>query len=136
NYESGNVDVPRKKLDLIAKHYDVTVAYLFEGVYEELDNGAASDDYIFSYNFCPGETKIAARQVSDKWRKYIKNRLGIDKNFYLLKHLHTTKVITMYDRELAAGINGHKSTKMNDEHYDTLRDHRIIEEAKNIDVSL
>src|SRR5690606_32428530 len=74
--------------------------------WKELYNGAASDDYIFSYNFCPGETKIAARQVSDKWRKYIKNRLGIDKNFYLLKHLHTTKVITMYDRELAAGING------------------------------
>ena len=29
NYESGDVDVPFKKLDLIAKYYDVSVSYLF-----------------------------------------------------------------------------------------------------------
>lgn len=29
NYESGSVDVPLKKLELIAKHYDVSVSYLF-----------------------------------------------------------------------------------------------------------
>ena len=29
NYESGDVDVPLKKLQLIAKHYDVSVSYLF-----------------------------------------------------------------------------------------------------------
>ena len=29
NYESGKVDVPRKKLDMIAQHYDVSISYLF-----------------------------------------------------------------------------------------------------------
>ena len=29
NYESGDVDVPFKKLELIAKYYDVSVSYLF-----------------------------------------------------------------------------------------------------------
>ena len=29
NYESGKVDVPTKKLELIAQHYDVSVSYLF-----------------------------------------------------------------------------------------------------------
>lgn len=105
--------------------------------WEQLYNAAGLNDYIFSYNFCPGETKIAARQVSDKWRKYVKMRLGIKKNFYKLKHLHTTKVISLYDdRKFAAGLNGHKSTDMNDKHYDTLHEHRIIEKAKKIDVTL
>lgn len=102
----------------------------------ELYNAADLNDYIFSYNFSPGPTKIAARQVSDKWRKYIKNRLGINKSFYKLKSLHTTKVITLYNRDLAAGINGHKSTKMNDKHYDALHRERIIEQAKNMNISL
>ena len=102
----------------------------------ELYNASSPGDYIFSYNFCPGPTKIAARQVSDKWRKYIKNRLGITKSFYKLKSLHTTKVISLYDRTLAAGLNGHKSTKMNDTHYDALHQERIIEQAKGLDISL
>ena len=102
----------------------------------ELYNAAGIKDYIFSFNFCPGTTQIAARQVSDKWRKYVKNRLGIDKDFYLLKHHHTTKVINLYDHNLAAGINGHKSTKMNEKHYDMHHQKRIIEEAKKIDISL
>lgn len=29
NYESGKVDVPSKNLELIAKHYDVSISYLF-----------------------------------------------------------------------------------------------------------
>lgn len=36
NYESGNVDVPYKSLEKIAQHYDVTVAYLFDEVYDEI----------------------------------------------------------------------------------------------------
>lgn len=31
NYEAGKVDIPSKKLELIAQHYSVTVAYLFGG---------------------------------------------------------------------------------------------------------
>lgn len=102
----------------------------------ELYNAAGVNDYIFSFNFCPGQTKIAARQVTDKWRKYVKRRLGINKNFYLLKHLHTTKVIDLYDKDTAAGLNGHKSTRMNDEHYDTRKHQRILEQGKMINVKL
>lgn len=105
--------------------------------WKELINESKLDDYVFSYKFCPGNTKISARQVSIKWRKYIKIDLGINKDFYLLKHLHTTKVIDLYaSPKLASGINGHKSTRMNEKHYDLHHDKRIIEDAKKIDVSL
>src|SRR5690606_6720258 len=97
---------------------------------------ADPNDYIFSYSFSPGPTKIQARQVSNKWRKYVKDELGVTADFYALKHLHTTKVIDLYDRNLAAGINGHKSNAMNDKHYDISHQQRIIETAKKIDVSI
>ena len=35
NWESGKVDVPSKKLELIAQYYGVTVAYLFKEEEEE-----------------------------------------------------------------------------------------------------
>ena len=35
NYEAGKVDISSKKLELIAQHYNVTVAYLFGGKKEE-----------------------------------------------------------------------------------------------------
>ena len=37
NWESGKVDVPSKKLELIAQYYGVTVAYLFKEEEEEED---------------------------------------------------------------------------------------------------
>jgi len=100
----------------------------------ELMQSADKDDFVFSTNFTPGPQKIAARQVSNKWRKYVKDRLNISVNFYALKHLYTTKVISLYDRKIASGINGHKSSIMNDQHYDTMRQQRILEEAKKIDI--
>ena len=100
----------------------------------ELMQSADKDDFVFSINFTPGPQKIAARQVSNKWRKYVKDRLNISVNFYALKHLYTTKVISLYDRKIASGINGHKSSIMNDQHYDTMRKQRILEEAKKIDI--
>lgn len=100
----------------------------------ELLSYADRNDYIFSYDFSPGKTQIAARQVSNKWRKYVKKKLNIDVDFYALKHLYTTKVISLYDKKLASGINGHKSGMMNERHYDTLHNQRILEEAKNINI--
>lgn len=45
NYEAGSVDVPYKNLEKIAQHYDVTSAYVFGGVYEELDAHGLMNDY-------------------------------------------------------------------------------------------
>lgn len=61
NYESGNVDVPMKNLEKIAKHYDVTVAYLFEKVYDELEenhltNNRVVNDPLEIFNTKSGNT--------------------------------------------------------------------------------
>lgn len=141
--------IKRKDVDLDNKRFKVLVKKgrnyeeQWRGInknalqyWEELYNDSQPKDYIFSYEFSPGQTKIAARQVSNKWRKYVKKQLGITVDFYALKHLHTTKVISLYNRNLAAGINGHKSNAMNDRHYDVGHKERIIETAKKIEVNL
>lgn len=46
NYEKGDVDVPTKNLSKIAKHYDVSIAYLFEGVIEELEAENLTDQNV------------------------------------------------------------------------------------------
>lgn len=102
----------------------------------EIIKSAKPSDYVFSYRFSPGPTKISPRQVTGKWRKLVKKELGIEADFYSLKHLHTTKVIELYNSELAASINGHKSTAMNLRHYDVGHKTRVIEAAKNINVSI
>lgn len=142
NLKRNDIDIHNQRFKVLVKKgraFEEQWRGINKNVFQywnELYNAAGLNDYIFSFNFCPGHTKIAARQVSNKWRKYVKNRLGINADFYSLKHLHTTKIINLYDRKTAAGINGHKSTKMNDKHYDTLHQQRIIEEAKKIDISL
>ena len=42
HYESGSVDVPVKSLELIAKHYDVSIAYLLNN--KNGENSSNSDD--------------------------------------------------------------------------------------------
>lgn len=104
--------------------------------WEELLTGAKDADFLFSKNLEPGPDKIDEWQISTRWRKHVKKKLGIEADFYSLKHLHTTKLIEAYGAQLGASVNGHKSTKMNEEHYDILRKQRLLEQAKNIDLEL
>lgn len=105
-------------------------------LWKEICSGAKNDDYLFSKGLTPGPTKIDAWQISKRWREHVKKKLGITEDFYAFKHLHTTKVIDKYNRDLAAGINGHKTTKMNDKHYDIFYKQRMLDDAKKINISL
>jgi len=143
NVKKSDVVLHQEQFKVIVKkgkHYEEQWRAINRNVmnlWQEVMKDAIKDDYIFSINFSPGPTKVAARQVSDKWREQVKVPLGIDINFYMLKHLHTTKVIDLYDnRSFAAGINGHKSTNMNDQHYDVKHQERILNKAKKINISL
>ncbi len=106
------------------------------GLWKETCKNANKHDFLFSKGLIPGPVKIDEWQISKRWREHVKKKLGIEADFYAIKHVHTTKVTEYYGRLLASKINGHKSTKMNDRHYDILRESRLLEEAKSIDVKL
>ncbi|SDE51299.1 Phage integrase family protein [Pricia antarctica] len=140
--------VQKKGLNLKARVFKITV--LKGDVYSEemraLSNNAlifwieimemakAKTDYLFSSRLVPGAERMDRDQISRLWKRHIKDKLGITADFYSLKHLHTTMIINEHGKELAANINGHKSSKMNDEHYDLLAKKRLLKVAKNSDV--
>ena len=68
---------------------------------EQLD-GASPDDYVFSSNFRPGKTRTTAKRMGNKWRLYVKEGLGINIDFYSLKHLNLDETSKLLDAEAAA----------------------------------
>ncbi|WP_290683771.1 site-specific integrase [Kordia sp.] len=102
----------------------------------ELVTKANNEDYLFSNDLEPGINPISERQITIRWRRHVKNKLGINVDFYKLKHLHTTKTIDAYSKKIAAAVNGHTSNKMNEKHYDALHKKRMLNTAKNLNIKL
>jgi len=81
------------------------------------------DDYVFHRGLKPGNSgkPIRADQVTRRWKRHIKDRMGIDHNLYNLKHQNLTEIVDVAlekaQRE-AAEAAGHTTTKMVDSIYD------------------
>jgi transcriptional regulator with XRE-family HTH domain len=71
NYESGKVDVPTKKLELIAQHYDVSISELFNE--NEVIKKEVSKKLIYKGIEIPNDLII--NFVSDNWSELMKDRL-------------------------------------------------------------
>lgn len=107
-------------------------------LWEEIMKEAAAGDYLFSKDLRPGAVRISARQLGTRWKKHVKWKLGINKDFYDFKHSFTTKVINMALKKIeeatqvAADHNSHTSTAMNKKVYDLESDQRLHRELKEI----
>ena len=95
---------------------------------EQLQN-CGPDDYVFSKNFLPGPNFYKGARFNRWWKELVKDALGIEADFYALKHLHTTEVAAE-NEQMAADFNSHTSTKMNAKHYDVMGEARRLEERK------
>lgn len=102
--------------------------------------GCAPDDYVFSAGQKPGRTPISPRQLPRKWKRHIKDRLGIDCGMYMLKHLNTTRTVDYLElmgsagsQALAARQNGHANEKMVATVYDIKSRARIDERVRQVD---
>jgi integrase len=87
-----------KPIKTIALHY-----------WKEMLEQARPGQYIFSKDLQPGNTSISPRQITIRWRKYVKKKLGIDKDFYSLKHANADEVAELYDIETAQKLIGHST---------------------------
>ena len=141
------MQVKRKDVDLKNRTFKITVKkgqYYFEelrainknahDLWVEVCSEAKPNQYLFGRGLEPDDVPIDPWQISKRWREHVKKKLNIDADFYSLKHLHTVKVIEAYNAEVAANVNGHKSTAMNDRHYDIHKKQRDLERAKNLDI--
>lgn len=89
---------------------------------ELLSEAKSEEDYLFSKWLKPGEKRIAARQISRKYNKYIKTRFSEEKgieitaDFYALKHKFLDRLDAMRNEivlpNAAQVLASHKSDKI------------------------
>lgn len=80
-------------------------------LWNEALKGCRAKDYVFSKGLKPGDTSIRSEQITRRWRTHIKGKLGIDCDFYSLKHLNTDQTSALLDLKTASAHNSHKSTR-------------------------
>lgn len=91
--------------------------------------GAEPDDYVFSRLLKPGKEAINPRQITRRWRLWIKKKLSVEldiditADWYSLKHLHSTEIVSKYGLAVSADFNN-ESKEMIERHYDLLADER------------
>jgi integrase len=105
----------------------------------ELVSGCSPDDFIFSLDLVPGKRCILPEYVTRRWKKIVKNKLGITADLYSLKHLHTTEIKDYLDDEQGtkeiAEHNSHTSSAMVVTIYDVKNEQRRHNKVKGINNS-
>ena len=79
--------------------------------------GASPENYVFSEGLLPGTTAIKSYQITKRWYRLVKKKLGITADFYSLKHLNTDETAALLDIKDAAAQNSHTSTVITMKHY-------------------
>ena len=139
----------RKQPTILHKPIKDTVLHLWK----EVLRNAPPDAYVFGDDLSPKikDKPLRADQISRRWRGWVKksphlqfsNGLGIKKDFYPLKHLHTTLMtdhvsellIISQAQEFASEFNSHTSKQMVDQIYDVKSKKRKDTLFKKIDIS-
>lgn len=83
----------------------------------EVLNAAGPDDYIFSRGLLPGSGLISASQINRRWKRHVKNDLGIDVDFYSLKHLNLDETAAALSAQDAAKMASHTTPVITISHY-------------------
>ena len=119
-----------------------TISNVAIETWREILADAKPNDYIFSLGLLPGSEQIKSYQITKRWYRLIKmgkhpngTAFGITADFYALKHLHTTEVVDHAGEHIAAKVNGHTSTAMVRQIYDTKGDARQHEEIKILPIT-
>jgi site-specific recombinase XerC len=100
--------------------------------WQEAVLNAADEDYIFSKGLIPGKEAIQSFQITKRWNLHIKKKLGINDDFYSLKHLNLDEIATILDINAAASMASHTSTAVTLKHYAVNESQRSNERLKQL----
>ncbi len=93
---------------------------------------ADPEHFVFSKFLKPGAAPIDAKQISRRWRLWVKKPLKITADFYSLKHSNTTETVDHLGEQHAAEMNSHLGTAMVVNIYDTKQPQRKEEKLKQV----
>ena len=100
--------------------------------WKEQLKSCSEEDFVFSSTFRPGKYKLQPKNISYKWKEYVKEGLGIDIDFYSLKHLNLDETSSILDAKAAAKMAGHTSTVITLKHYLVNEEERQREKLKQV----
>ncbi|GAA3941299.1 tyrosine-type recombinase/integrase [Chitinophaga oryziterrae] len=89
--------------------------------------------FLFSKLLKPGLTAIRPDQLGRRWKKYVKDELQINVDFYSLKHLYSDLLSEQFGLQYAQRQNAHdqlSTTKL----YAVNEELRLLEKLKGIDI--
>ncbi len=86
-------------------------------LWKQLIKEARAGQYLFSVGLKPGKKPIRPEQSTRRWRRHIKDKLGIEINMYHLKHLFSDLVAQKLGLRAAAAHNSHTTTAVTEKHY-------------------
>lgn len=75
--------------------------------WEEVLKDCEPDQYIFSEGLKPGDKKIREEQATRRWKRWVKDKLGIKADLYSLKASNSDEMSEELDIEHAAQLNSH-----------------------------
>ena len=108
---------------------DVALPYWMEALHN-----CGKEEIIFSEGLVPGKTVIRPEQITRRWKRHVKEDLGIDADFYSLKHLNTDETAALLGINDAAAHNSHTSTVITMKHYalgEKERQHERLKKVEN-----
>lgn len=85
--------------------------------WKEAMTNASNTDYIFSLGLKPGQMLINSNQITRRWNRHVKKKLGIACDLYSLKHLNLDQTASILSLEDAAAMASHISTAITSKHY-------------------
>lgn len=139
------MQVRRKDVNLIDQYFIVTIkkGKLLKQVQKPIKNAsmqywqkaiadAGAEDYIFSIGLKPGFKAINTDQITKRWKIHVKDKLGIQADFYSLKHLHLDEIAAELGLQDAAAMASHTSTDITLKHYAVHEKQRQNNRLKNL----
>jgi integrase len=98
--------------------------------WKDLMNECLPEMVVFSKGLKPGLCEIQPYQVTKRWYRLVKKKIGIEADFYSLKHSQTTETVMLLSEKEAAEHNSHTTTAMIRNVYDVDRTNREHERVK------
>jgi hypothetical protein len=75
---------------------------------------------------------LQPKNITNKWKEYVKDELKIDIDFYSLKHLNLDEISSILDAEAAAKMAGHTSPVITLKHYLVNEEERKMEKLRRV----
>ena len=78
-------------------------------LWKEVMEEASDDQYLFSVGLAPGDKSIRPDQITKRWYRLVKKKLGVTADFYSLKHSNLDEISEALNLLEAQKMAGHST---------------------------